>query len=225
MTVRPDGVPFQRAWFAQVDKVREAQNTFVKIWVKPINLTYFGQASNPNYLLASEPDALVRADAEAIANYMHRRLVKTITSSDKLGLTVVEQAGEKTFVIEVALIELHPTLRGLKIISDLGGFFLPGSVLVSTAVTAGASAAADPLANGSIAIEMKWSNGETGELLAEMADRRDDRAAVLINVEDFTRYGYARMNIDDWANELVEFLSTPVDHSVTAAPPFTVFLW
>lgn len=189
----------------------------------PVTIEYFGRATEPDWRTAAEKSATVEEQAE-MAKYLHDAFENALRKSKKLHLEIVQQAGAQTFVLELALVELVPTRNFVNAAGSIAGFFIPGPVLLASAAGWGTGVASNRLAAGRIAIEMKLKNGETGELLLEALDQRMDKAPLLINARDFTKYGHARVAAKDWADEFVEILETPPEHKVQRASPITIWL-
>ena len=211
LQAQPERSPFQQNWSQSPDKLAPLAKTGAPVVIKPVNLTYLGQASDPTWSSDLTLDASPEA-AQTIADYMRKEFVKAINSKKDLGWQAVDQAGPGTIVLELALVELKPTQVYVNAAESIGGLFLPGSQIVSTAASAGLSTATSSITKGSIAMEMRVTDGSTGELLAEAGDRREDRSALLVNINDYSKFGYSKQTIDAWAKETAELLSTPPDH-------------
>lgn len=86
---------------------------------------------------------------------------------------------------------------------------MPGGGLVKTT------------AKGSIAIEVKVIDGDTGELIIQWADREQDQSS-LFSLNDFSWYSHARGIVDTWAQQLVALHNTTTDKLVEDSLPFTL---
>ena len=70
---------------------------------------------------------------------------------------------------------------------------------------------------------MRAKDGDTGAIVAMMADRESAKAAP-IDVQAVTWYGFAGDVIDDWAEQFVRFANTPITQQVETPRP-RLSLW
>jgi len=217
------GLPFALVWLADPpSQIRELSSRYTQVMVAPVNLSYLGQGE-PESWKTSLTDPADIEDAQKIANELRDRLIEAIKDDKNLNLEVVDSAGPQTFVIEPALVELRPTQAVLNAAQTAVGFFIPGSQLVSTAASAGMSAATGTISKGSIGVQLKLKNDTI--LLGEFADRREDMSTILPNLNDYSRYGYARGTIDLWSVEMVQIFTTPPTEVLKKPSNFTLSLW
>lgn len=118
-----------------------------------------------------------------------------------------------------------PTVVAVNSVANVGSLLVPGAKLVQQAVAVGGPAAGGAIAAGSIAIEMKFTDGNTGEILAEAKDRQADSASILPNYRDFERYGWSRNTIKEWAKLLAEVFSTPASKKVEGETKISILPW
>lgn len=164
--------------------------------ILPVNIAYF----------RGTPEQ--RAEVEKMAAYMRERFQKQFAQSSQY--QVVRQPGARTLVLELALVEWKPTNVAGNVVSTGAGAVVPGANIVGSAFT-----------HGNIAFEAKLRNGQTGELLAQYADRQRDKVT-LFSFRDYSATAHNRKAIDDWAKQMQELASTPSDHRVAGAMRVTL---
>lgn len=201
---------------------------FQKVWLKDFSENFFSDYTevliapvDVDHLLAHDwvADMSLRGktkihqDAKMIAEYMQEKFKETIRNDKNGRFTLVDTASPQTLVVELALVELVPTKAWLNVSGNIIGLFLPGaSILTSLA------------SSGSVAIEGRFRDGGTGEIVAMFKDRESDQIAP-IGIQDLTWYKHAEDEIDDWARQFVEVLDTKADHKVADSTPLTFRIW
>ena len=101
-------------------------------------------------------------------------------------LEKAERPDEKTFVISTELVSVETPPRGLNVVT---------SALIWV-----------PVANGSAAFEAKISDGASGELLAEIAEKRSGGGdAKSLTVGPYAKFVHAEAAFKKWASELAAF--------------------
>ena len=127
--------------------------------------------------------------------------------------------------LEISLVELVPTEPLLNAAVDIGALVVPGSKAIEEAAVVGAQAGGAAIASGSIAIEMKLTDSNTGKVLAEMKDRQSDPASIIPNVRDFERLGWSRKEIEDWSHQFVEVFSTEKSEAIAPSSGISLLPW
>ena len=220
----PQRSPFQGNWFAGRGELDDLRKTFNQIHVRPVNTSFILFEENPA-APGRRTSSAAPEDIREMADFMDRSLRAAFSAGTRVKWSVVTSPGPRTFVLGAALVELNPTGAALNAAKSVAGFFIPGAPLVSAAISVGAGAVADAAADGSIAIEVKVWNGETGKLLAEFFDRREDRSALIVNLNDYSAYGNARRAVEEWAEHLVELLETGSEHQVERSAAFSLIIF
>ena len=159
-----------------------------------------------------EPKSTLQEERHVIANYLQETFKSSIRTDVTAHHEVVDEPTGRTMILEMALVELVPTKAIMRAAVDFIGYLIPG---VSTLGLTG---------SGSVAIEGRIRDAETGHVIFKFADRQQDKTAA-VSVEDFTWHGHAREIIDDWAVEFVELYDTPPSHMVRVASRFTLKPW
>ena len=209
MQDQPVEAAFQRRWIApHVDWQR-----YRKVIVAPVNIDYMlrqGWWERQSY---TEKLGFYHDDCRRIANYMQKVFRDDLITNQEHRYLVTEVPGPDTLRLELAIVELVPTKAVLNGIEKTVGMALP--MVVSTAMT--------PLSNlneGSIAMEGKVVDSQTGRVLAMFADRERAEAAAL-DLAGFTPYGQSELVIRNWGTEFIRIVQAhmqPVDRML----PFTL---
>ena len=104
--------------------------------------------------------------------------------------------------------EVIPTGTAATAIGTVGGFLLPGSGILAS------------LARGTVAMEGRVRDAETGEVLFEFKDRSSDRVS-LFSIKDYQEYGHIRAVISRWADEYARLQAQNFEGKIPKALPFT----
>jgi hypothetical protein len=208
----PERSPFHLGWNIQREKPEYAGKVFTKYYLKPINLDYLGRSSVEDWREEAQIKEASGEELKEVSEYLFARLSNALSSSRK-NYKRAAAPGPRVLVVEAALVELRPTQVTYKLAGAAAGTFIPGGSLVKT------------LGKGGIAIEIRFSDGATGEVRGEIADRREEKLAVIADLNNFSRLGHAKQAIDDWADELTELLSTPIEQKVRRSSNFVLVGW
>ncbi len=189
--------PFNRVWRNPSPAAWDRVRGFDRIVILPVNTSY----------LKASP-RLPQKDVCEVASYMREEFQKTFASDGYHH--VMLRPGPRTLVLELALVELQPTN-------------VPGNVLLTGAsvVAPGANVVGSPFTHGRIGFEAKLRNAETGELLAQYADREFDKLSI-VSFRDYSEYGHGRRAVQDWAKEMQRLASTPCPVKIPGAMRVTM---
>lgn len=202
--------PFNKVW--RKNKFSDQDKSFEKILIRPVDTTHMlAMAWTDELSLEGKEQA--SQDAEYIAKYLREEFKKTINADEDCPLKVTDRVEAKTIVLEMALVELVPTKAWLNIAGNVTGSFVPGASLI-----AGLGL------SGSIAIEGRLKDGETGEVVAMFKDHEKDQSSPL-GIQDFTWYQHSKDAIDDWADQFVKLINTDPSHKVEDSLPLTLKFW
>ena len=111
---------------------------------------------------------------------------------------------KNTMILELALVELVPTKAFIHAVANFIGFLIPGAQTIGLT------------GSGSVAIEGRIRDADTGKVIFKFADRQQDKTSI-VSIKDITWHGHAEEIIDDWAREFVELYDTPPTHIVKAS--------
>ena len=183
MRAYPARAPFDRVWENPSSRSWDRVKGFDRVVIMPVNTSHLK-------LLPRQED-----DVQKMAIFMHEQFQKEFASGGKYH--VMNPPGGKALKVELALVELRPTNVPGNVISTGAGVVVPGLNFVGQQLT-----------HGTIAFEAKVRNGQTGELLAEYADRENDKFS-LLSFRDYSANAHSRRAVQDWAKQLRQLVSTP----------------
>lgn len=202
--------PFNAVWVSE--KYKRDKATYTKIIIRPINTSYLLKTADWKHLKSRSTET-IHEDAKRIAIDIETSLRTALQSKQDSAVKLVNDVGPNTLILEAALTELVPTDLTRNAAGDVAGFYVMGSSLL---VSAGAG--------GSVAIEARFRDAATNEILWMFKDRETDRIAP-IDLAGLTPYRHVENNITIWAKELVQLLNTPMDEKITQPLPFTLLPW
>lgn len=208
----PERSPYHLAWNISREQPNYRSRVFKKVYLKPINLSYLGNGSVDEWRQKFQISAATDSEIKEIVDYMYTKFQQAIVTSPH-EFEIATSSGRETLVVEIALVEFNPTQVSYKVIGAAAGSFVPGGSVVKT------------LGQGGIGIEIKFSDGESGQTLGEIADRREEKTALIADLNNLSRLGHAKEAIADWTAELKELLSTPITQKVDRTRPFILIGW
>jgi len=203
LTKDPDHIPLNKIWRNPSAKAWERTGNFDRIVIQ-VNTRYLRHKEHASPV-AQQQEA--RAAAE-MAKYMRARFDDAFAKGGKY--RVVSRPGHKTLVLELAIVELHPTNVPVNVVATGASVVAPGANFVASMIS-----------RGTIAMEGKLRNGETGELLEEFTDREHDKSSAF-SFRDYSPYAHGRRAADDWAKEIEAMSRTPRNQKVHGAMAFTL---
>ncbi len=226
----PERAPFNGIFVPDSKRFDAVVEMHRKVVILPVDTEYASQRIVDGDL----PDAFKQRrleELEEMGRYFQARVRQTledyrrpdvdeeILASGSAGATtdsdttpyfmLADEVSADSVVLELALVEVQPTNPGINIVGTIGGFLLPGGGIIKL------------LGTGSVAIEGRIRDGESGEVFFEFKDREIDKASAF-SVKDFQMYAHARRTIDEWAGQIAEILSTGSDQQVNDALPFSL---
>ena len=207
MAEQRDRFPFHRVWVSPTYN----RETYTEVLIKPVDTDYLMEMNWWGKI--SIKAGKMRQDAAKLAVYAGDSLQEAVRSDPKNRYDLVSVAGRKTLVIEMAIVELVPTKAELNALGTAAGVVVPG-----------AGTAASLAGQGSIAIEMRFRDGGTREIVAMFADREKAKSAP-VNLRGFTWYKFAEEILDDWSEQLIELANTAPEETVSDTSPFRLKPW
>lgn len=209
MSEQSERYPFNAVWVSEGYKSTKA--TYDKIIVRPVDTSYLLKTGDWHHIKSQPRDRIIQ-DAQGIAADIEQSIKDSFGEEVSGQINLTEDAGPRTLILETALVELVPTDLARNAAGDILGFYVLGGSLLSAG------------SGGSTAIEGRFLDAETNDVLWMFKDREVDQIAP-IDLAGLTPYRHIENTIDDWANEIVELLNTPMDHKVTHKLPFTLLPW
>jgi len=154
----------------------------------------------------------LQEERHIIAKYLREKTISEIKNDPDKHHEVVDVARNDSMIIEFALVELVPTKVFMRAVADFAGYIIPGAQVLGLT------------GSGSVAIEGRIRDAETGEVIFKFADREQDQTSIA-NIKDLTWHGHANVVVDVWVREFVELYDTPPTHLVEASDHFTLKVW
>jgi hypothetical protein len=151
----------------------------------------------------------VANDARELARYFNEQLRKEFQKNSRL--KYVDQPGPGTVDAEFAIVDLRPSEAWLNAAGVAAGFVVPGSGAVASVVGE----------RGHIAIEGRFRDSQSGQLLAMMADKEQDKLRP-VNLAGAAWYHNSREHLRTWAKQLVQLSNSEIDTDVRDRSPVTI---
>ena len=204
----PDRAPFDRVSRNPSPRAWARVRSFDRIVIMPVTTRYL-RHKDRTPARPGEGKAVEQGRPIAdLARYMHESFENEFKKGGRYH--VVSHPGRKTLVLELALVEVNPTNVAVNVVATGAGAVVPGANFVGSIFS-----------KGSIAMEGKLRNGETGQLLEEFSDREQDKTS-LFSFRDYSPYAHSRRAIDDWAKETEAYSRTPHPQKVHRALAVTL---
>jgi hypothetical protein len=204
---RNERFPFH-AWWVKPGVVKGKGG---KIHVAPVDTEYLAKVSDWSHLQVLEEQEIIHK-AQELGNYFRERLGEEFRRREQGRFQLAQTQEESEGVLELAITELVPTDFARNAAGSVLGFFVPGGGIVSTGSA------------GSIAIEGRFRETRSGEVLAEFKDRETGRIAP-VSFAGLTPFRHSQQAIEDWAEQIVEILESPDGAEVADSSPFTLLPW
>jgi hypothetical protein len=196
--VPEERLPFDRVWYDREIDFRK----YTEVMVLPVNTEFLMEMSW--WKDVSFPGDR-RAGARELGFRLQTRVFEAFESDPNKRFTplafAAKEPEEKTLVLEMALVELIPTKPVLSVLGGPTG-----------------------LGKGAVAIEGRFVDGRTGDVVAMFADREEAQRS-LVNVKDLAWYSHANAIIDAWAEQLVTVTNAGPEGVVERRPRFTLKPW
>jgi len=205
MTLRGD-LPFEMAWIKPGVNWRKYQ----KVVVTPVDTKHLLAA---DYWQEFGRTGEIQTDIKKLALYTRSAFERAFITDPRkrFRVTYSMQPGPDVLRVEMALTELTPN----KVLLKAAGY-VPLYGLAVKAVNQ---------TNPSyVSIEIRLKDARTGEILAKFADRKNE-PFTLVNVDQFTWYGFAEKRIDQWSVKLVETLNRKPGEVVGKSSNFDLKPW
>lgn len=172
---------------------KTASQEFSKVYFAPVaigNLSRQGWWTSQSAVTQRQ----LESDARKLAAHFRRALANSAYYAPGRRLTVVNQPGPDTMIIETAITELVPAKAYWNAAATAAGFVIPGAGLLSAA------------GSGTITIEGRVRDGDNGKLVASFRDSMKDKMA-LVNVDSYSWYGGSQANLDETAANIARVIN------------------
>lgn len=200
--------PFNKVWIFDKLEYQQIKKEYSSIVILPVRTDILEkEIKERDYSKRTEQQRM--DEAREIAVFLQESLKIMIEDYESHPLKIVSKSGPKTFVLEIALVELEPTSPVVKFLGTAAGFFVPGGGLIKS------------LGNGSVAIEGVLRDSVSGQSFMQFKDREIDKSS-LFTFKDFQEYEHVREAVSDWAMQYAELSATSLDHEVSDSLPFSL---
>lgn len=208
----PTGAQFlDQVYVAPEYRGKTASQQFSKVYFAPVavgNLSRQGWWTSQSAVTQRQ----LESDARKLAAHFRRSLVNAARNDAGRRLTVVNQPGPDTMIIETAITELIPAKAYWNAAATTAGFVIPGAGLLSAA------------GSGSITIEGRVRDGGNGKLVASFRDRMKDKMAV-VNIDSYTWFGGSEANLDETAVNIARVINAKPGVIVSQPSPVTLITY
>ena len=205
MTIRGD-LPFEMAWI----KPGVNWKRYPKVVIASVDTKHLLEAS---YWQELGRTGEIQKDIKKLALYTRSAFERAFITDPQKRFKLVYSAVPSSDIlrVEIALTELTPNKVFLK-----AAGFIPLYGLAATAVNQ---------TNPSyVATEIQLRDARTGETVAKFADREKEPFTI-VNVDQFTWYGFAEKRVDQWSTKLVETLNRKPGEVVSKSSNFDLKPW
>lgn len=207
--------PFHRFyWNKQHDP-----KAYTEIMVAPVDTRYvLAQNIWEKVSVVSVTEAQIKADIQKLADYTRQSFIKAAADDPKHRFKVVDKAGPNTVILEAALVQVVPS----KAVMNALGYVSWVPAVIETAGSLGTGS--EDAGKGVVAIEARFRDGGTGEVVGMFADRERPKAAI-VDLKALTWWEPAKAIVDEWSRQLVELANMPPGESVKDSPAFELLVW
>lgn len=198
-------------WVSPSVKGKAPSELFSKVYFAPVatgRLKSQGWWSSQSMVKQQQ----LEKDVRKLASHMNRSLANAARNDPQRRLAVAGAAGPDTLIVEMAITELVPAKAYWNAAATAAGFVVPGAGLLGAA------------GSGSIAIEGRLRDGNTGAVIATFRDRMTDKMAV-VNIDSYSWYGGSEKNLDEIAVKTARVLNSEPGTVVTQASPITLIAY
>jgi len=149
-------------------------------------------------LAAAEYTPLRPWQTREIANALRTEFARALTTGPGAGYQLAMRPVKDALILQLYLIELDPT-------SAKGNI---AKTVVKYTVGPIASIGVGFFTGGRIAIEGRLTDGATGAVILQFADREKDKAT-LYSARDYMALGHSTRTVREWAEQFTRFIRTP----------------
>jgi len=183
--------PFHQSW---VQPGADFKN-YTEVMLAPISLEYLAP---PTTASGGTPQDNRHASVDA-AVFAGEAFTQAVQDDPSRRFTIVTHVDAKTIVVEMAIVELTPSVRP----SSADAFGIPTTTSASSAL----QREANLNGRGTIAMQLKLRDGKTNQVIAIFADAR--RADAPSGDEKITPgYAFANQIVGDWMRQIVAMLNS-----------------
>jgi hypothetical protein len=209
-------VPFQRTYWNDKFDPR----AYNKIVIAPVNTDYLATENSwESFNLANLDKEKLKKEIADMADYTQKSFIKAFTDDPNHRFTVVDTAGPNALVLETALVQVVPSRTVLGVV----GCVSPG-IAATVGMAGGAASKSQDVGKGVVAIEGRFRDGRTNEIIGMFADCEHPKSAI-IDLKALNWWAPAKAIIDDWSRQLVEAANAPPGTPVKGSSTFELLVW
>ena len=212
--MRPRGdLPFHSAWV----KTGFDKSNYNRVYIAPVNLSHLKNMSWWNEIEGQVTKTDMKERVENVAEYTRDVFENAFLTDSQKKFRVTNRPGAKTLVLELAIIEAIPNKKGFETITR-------GLGLINPIVGVAGTVARSKGSKSSVAFEARVRDGETNEIVAQFADREQEKVSY-INTKDFAWYAHIESIIEEWADQFVKIANRAPDEMIADTPGFDLKVW
>ncbi|MDD5063991.1 MAG: DUF3313 domain-containing protein [Phycisphaerae bacterium] len=209
-------VPFQRTYWNDKFDPR----AYHKIFIAPVNTDHvMAQKFWEQMNLANLDKERLQEDVTSMADYTQHSFTRAFMKDPSRRFIVVNVAGPDTLILEMALVQLVPSRA---VFAAVGCVF--PSIPAVVGMTSGVASKSQDVGKGVVAIEGRFRDGKTGEIIGMFADCEHPKSAIL-DLKALNWWAPAKVIIDDWSKQLVEAANAQPGATVKDSPAFELLVW
>ena len=180
-------------WVSPNVRGKAAYELFSKVYFAPVSTAHL---SKQGWWESQTPlkKRELEMDARKLAVHARKALENAVRNDPERRLTVAGQPGSDTLIVEMAITELVPAKAYWNAAATTAGFVVPGAGLLGAA------------GSGSITIEGRMRDGNTGAEIVNFRDHMKDKMA-LVNIDSYSWYGGSEANLDETALKIARVLN------------------
>jgi hypothetical protein len=212
---KSENSPFNRAYWDEKYDRKE----FTELMIAPVNTQYvMAQNFWEKASAAGLSEEQAKKDVQALADYTQQSFVKAFQNDPRHRFTVVNKAGPKTLVLELALTQVVPCKAEL---NAIGYVLIAPSVIMAAGSTITDS---QDQGKGVVAIEGRVRHGGDNKVVGMFQDRQNPPTAI-VDIKSLNWWAPAKQIVDNWSNTLVRVANNPPGSIVKPAPAFELMIW
>jgi hypothetical protein len=209
-------VPFQRIY--RNDKFDP--NAYNEIFIAPVNTDFISARGFWEGLnIASFDKEKLKKEIASMADYTQKSFTKAFKNDPNHRFTVVDTAGPNTLILELALVQVVPS----RMVLGAVGCVFPG-MAATVGMAGGVASKSQDVGKGVVAIEGRFRDGRTGEIIGMFADCEHPKSAIL-DLKALNWWAPAKVIIDEWSKQLVKVANSPPGATVKDSPAFELLVW
>lgn len=204
MDPEPSKGPFNHTWRTADAALLGKNAAKTEIFVAPVNLKFLKPTGKTFARVEENRFGRPRPVAE-VAAYLRKSFGDAFTAPGAR-YHPVQRPGKRSLVLETALTEFTPTSPRGNIAKTVASFMV-GPI----------SAVAGPWVKGTIAMEARLKDPQTGRVLYQFADRESDPMTIY-SVKNYQTAAFAELIISQWAQQFETATRTAAGGKIKDAP-------